>query len=186
MNKSQRIFILIVIAVAVIWFQIPSDEWKVNVQDDAFSMGKQATLVSRNSSGNHILVMDCSAKNIRLALGNKGRLPDGVMGVGELSVRIDQGSPITFKNVLWKSEGDYTFAQAFATEAPSEFGVFLHYLIDAKEKIQIGFKGVNSNSSTENTSAEFGVRGLSKAASKFMESCKITLKTSPPEQNIAR
>ncbi|MGK0600096.1 hypothetical protein [Yokenella regensburgei] len=185
MNKSQRIFILIVIVVAVIWFRIPSDDWKVDVQDDAFSMGKQATLVSRNGSDKHVLVMDCTTKNIRLALGRKGRLPDGVIGAGELSVRIDQGSPIIFKNVLWKSEGDYTFAQVFATETPSEFGLFLHSLNDAKEKIQVGFKGVNSNSSAENTSAEFGVKGLGKAARKFMESCKITFKTSTNEQSIA-
>lgn len=185
MNKSQRIFTLIFIAVAVIWFSTPSDEWTVEVQDDAFSKGKRATLVSRNSNGKHVLIMDCTTENIRLALGSKGRLPDGVVGVGELSVRIDQGSPITFKNVLWKSEGDYTFAQTFATDTPSEFGLFLHYLNEAKEKIQIGFKGINSDVSAENTSAEFGVRGLSDAASKFMKACKITVKTSYPGKSPA-
>lgn len=177
MNTKQRILVVIIIFAAVIWFRIPSDDWTVKIQDDAFSTGKQATLVSNMSDDGHVAILDCTTKNVRLAFGKKGRLPEGIVGAGELSVRFDQGSPIVFKNVLWKSDGDYTFAQAFATESPSELGIALQNLEDTKHKIQIGFKGVNVDSSVENTSAEFGVKGLRDAANKFMESCKIVIKT---------
>lgn len=179
MGRKQRIIILLLIFAAAIWYHLPSDDWKLAIHDDAFSAGKQATMLVKSDTSDHTLILDCSTKYIRLSFGIKGKLPTGVVGFGELSTRIDKSDPIVFHDVLWKTDGDYIFAQTFVEGNPSEFALFLHQLKDAKSNVIVGFKGLRSDSSAENTSSEFGVVGVRDTLEKFEQACKISIKITP-------